>query len=176
MRKLLNNPWFVTAMSLLAAALAWSSLRSTDSSSTGQTAAVSTEPVATETEQPLPGGTLTSASPSEILKQLVLPKPTRDPFASRNSQAATPAEATVELPDLVDTAHLTGIWTQNGATLLLINDHVAKVGETIGRLTIESASQDGVWLTHWKGRDFLAVGKSFVLRTPARMQASASTP
>lgn len=177
MRKLLNKPWFVIAMSLLAVVLAWSSLRPTESSSSGQTAAISTEPVDTAADQPLPGGIPASATPAEVLKHLIVTKAPRDPFASRNVQSATPtAEPVEQLPDLLDTVRLTGVWTQNGATLLLINDRIAKIGETIGRLKIESASQDGIWLTHWRGRDFLEVGKSFVLKTPARMQVPASTP
>jgi len=176
MRKLLNNPWFVTAMALLAVVLAWTSLRPTNSRSPGQTAAISTEPIDTAVGEPLPGGPATSATPAEVLKQLLIAKTPRDPFASRNTQTATSAEPVEQLPDLLDTVRLTGVWTQNGATLLLINDRIAQIGETIGRLKIESASQDGVWLTHWKGRDFLEVGKSFVLKTPARTQLPASTP
>lgn len=176
MRKLLNNPWFVTAMALLAVALAWSSLRPTDSSSSGQNLALSTEPVNTATDQPLPGGPSTGATPAEVLKQLIISKTPRDPFASRNAPTATSVETVEQSPDLLDTVRLTGVWTQNGSTLLLINDRISQVGETIGRLKIESASQEGVWLTHWRGRDFLEVGKSFVLKTPARMQVPASTP
>ena len=167
MRKLLNNPWFVTAMVLLAIALAWSSLREPSNSATQSSAVAETSEAVVD--QPLPGGNKPGSSPKEALRQLSLPKTPRDPFANRNVQAAT----IVEAPDLVDSAHLTGIWSQNGSTLLIINERVCQVGDTIGRLTIESATQDGVWLTHWKGRDFLSVGKIFVLKTPARR---ASTP
>lgn len=176
MRKLLNNPWFVTAMALLAVVLAWSSLRSKDSSSAGQFAASQTEPTNSAMEQPLPGGTAPSVTPGEVLKQLAVPKSSRDPFASRHTQVTAQAEPVEQRPDLVDTARLTAVWTQNGATLLVVNDRIAKVGETFGRLTIESANRDGIWLTHWKGRDFLAVGQSFILKTPAPPTIPASTP
>lgn len=174
MRKLLNNRWFVTAMALLAVALMWSSLRTSDGSSMTTTAAGPAETTVdpNTVEQPLPSGEISTDSNLDALKQLIIPKPSRDPFASRTVQPVATVE-TVEQPDLLDTVHLTGIWSQNGATLLLLNDRVTQVGDTIGRLTIESANQDGVWLTHWKGRDFLTVGKIFVLRTPARR---ASTP
>jgi hypothetical protein len=170
MRKLLNNRWFVTAMALLAVVLVWMSLRTSDGSSAKPAAAGLAEPVVdpTATEQPLPSGELATASNQDVLKQLIVQKSSRDPFASRNTQTAAAVETVEQLPDLVDSAHLTGIWTQNGATLLLLNDRVTQVGDTIGRLTIESASQDGIWLTHWKGRDFLSVGQIFVLKTPAR--------
>lgn len=169
MRKLLNNRWFVTAMALLAVALVWSSLRTSDSSATTFTASVA-EPVVdpTVTEQPLPSGELATTSNQDILKQLKVSKSFRDPFASHNTQTAATVESVEPQPDQLDTIHLTGIWTQNGATLLLLNERVTQVGDTIGRFTIESATQDGVWLTHWKGRDFLAVGQIFVLKTPAR--------
>jgi hypothetical protein len=174
MRKWLNNPWFVTAMSLLAIGLAWSSL-SPAKSSIHRAAVSYAEPVNNTEEQPQPDGATPSASPDEALKQLVAPKTSRDPFAAHTVQTAAVVE-TVELPDSIDTAHLSAVWNQNGATLLLVNDRMSKVGDTFGRLTIESATQNGIWLTHWKGRDFLAVGKNFVLRTPANQPAQASTP
>jgi hypothetical protein len=174
MRKWLNNPWFVTAMSVLAIGLAWSSLRPTAGSSP-RAAAGYAESVDTATTQPLPGSATTSGSPDEILKQLVTPKTSRDPFAARVVQTAAVAE-TVELPDSVDSAHLSAVWTQNGATLLIVNDRMSKVGDIFGRLTIESATPNGIWLTHWKGRDFLAVGKSFILKTPANQPVQTSTP
>ena len=168
MRKLLNNRWFVTAMALLAVALMWSSLRTSDSGRAQPVAVGSAEPVADPAaEQTQSGGEPSTVSNQDALKQLVVPKSSRDPFASRNIQPAAPVEAVEQQPDLVDSVHLTGIWTQNGATLLLLNERVAQVGDTIGRLTIESATQDGVWLTHWKGRDFLTVGQIFILKTPA---------
>ncbi|MBK9991198.1 MAG: hypothetical protein IPP19_10810 [Verrucomicrobia bacterium] len=174
MRKLLNNPWFVTAMALLAVALMWSSLRTSDGNSSisaaGDPAETAVDP--NTSEQPLPSGEMPTASSQDALKKLIIPKQSRDPFASRNVQPAATVE-TVEQPDLLDSVHLTGIWSQNGATLLLLNNRVTQVGDTIGRITIESADPDGVWLTHWKGRDFLTVGKIFVLRTPVRR---ASTP
>jgi len=174
MRKLLNNPWFVTAMSVLAIGLVWSSLRTADSGRRPAAASYA-EPIVPVLEQPQPDGATASLSPDEILKQLVAPKTSRDPFAARAVQTAA-VEETVELPDSVDTAHLSAVWSQNGATLLLVNDRMSKVGDTFGRLTIESATQNGIWLTHWKGRDFLTVGKTFVLKTPAHQQVQASTP
>ena len=174
MRKWLNNPWFVTAMSVLAVGLAWSSLRP-PASNRHPAAASYAEPIAPASEQTQPDSVTASASPDEVLKQLVAPKTSRDPFAARAVQTAAVVE-TVELPDSVDTAHLSAVWSQNGATLLLVNDRMSKVGDTFGRLMIESATQNGIWLTHWKGRDFIAVGKTFVLKTPANQPVQASTP
>lgn len=174
MRKLFNNRWFVTAMALIAIALGWSSLRTSDNRSKTISSADTAEPVAvfTPTERPSPGTELATTSNQDTLRQLIIKKTSRDPFASRNIEPAATTETIEQLPDLQDTVHLTGIWTQNGATLLLLNERITQIGDTIGRLTIESATQDGVWITHWKGRDFLTVGQVFVLKTPARRVSS----
>jgi peptidyl-prolyl cis-trans isomerase A (cyclophilin A) len=42
-------------------------------------------------------------------------------------------------------------------------------------VTIESATQDGVWVAHWKGRDFLALGTDFTLVTPGRAPMRAAS-
>jgi len=104
----------------------------------------------------------------EALKALTIPKTAlRDPFAPRaREDEANPTETSVA-PDVVDSVHLSALWTQGGATYTLINDRICQVGDKIGRLQIESATQDGVWISHWKGRDFISLGGDFTLRTPA---------
>jgi hypothetical protein len=67
----------------------------------------------------------------------------------------------------VDTAHLSALWTENGETLALVNGRILRPGEGVGRMTIESATQEGIWVTHAKGRDFIALGGTFVLTSPA---------
>ena len=135
-------------------------------------AAVPEETVAQTTAEP-PTGEAAQPSVQEALKLLLSPQAPRDPFAVHATNEPTQVqEKKHEEPDFVDTAHLSGVWSQNGVTLLLINDHISNVGDSIGRFKIESANQEGVWLTHWKGRTFLALGKSFVLNTPARLAAN----
>ncbi len=170
MRKLLNNPRFVIAMCILAGVLAWTSLKK-EPLPTGNGQVESSD---AGFEQALPGGSAASLPPAEALRQLAAARTQRDPFASRAAAPATAVE-TVESPDQLDTARLAAVWTQNGRTLCIINDRIAEVGESFGRLTVESAGHDGVWLSHWKGRDFLAVGGSFTLRTPAHPEPRAST-
>jgi len=113
----------------------------------------------------------------DALKALVIRSSRgRDPFAPRvRTEAATVAMATVAAPDLVDTVHLSALWTQGGATYTLINDRICQAGDQIGRFKIESATQDGVWLTHWQGRDFIALGGDFTLKTPADKTVAAAT-
>lgn len=109
---------------------------------------------------------------AEALEALVIPVKARDPFAARPRPevvAAPPAE-----PDLVDRLHLSAIWTQANATLVLINERICAPGDEIGRLKIESATQEGVWVSHWKGRDFVALGAEFVLNTPASVARAAA--
>ena len=174
MRKLLNNPWVVAALAGAAIAFVWVSL----APATKSQRVVAAAPVESPDQAPaeLPTADAALSSVQDALKQLILPAAPRDPFAvHKTSDTSQVQEKKPEEPDFIDTAHLSGVWTQNGATLLLINDHIRSVGDSIGRFKIESASQEGVWLTHWKGRTFLTLGKSFVLNTPARPTASTSS-
>ena len=61
---------------------------------------------------------------------------------------------------------------REGATYAVINDTIVRPGDAIGRLKIESATTDGVWLVHWKGRDHLELGRDFTLHTPAASPAA----
>ena len=105
----------------------------------------------------------------EALDLLPVASLRRDPFALRQiAETASAPIAESIAPPAVDTVHLTALWTQDGVTLMLINDRICQAGDEIGRLKIESATQDGVWLSHWNGRSFLALGDAFTLTTPAR--------
>ena len=163
MRKLLNNPWFVAAAALVALLMVG---RSVLSATTG-----SSSPSAVVAEIPAPAGeepsemAAISLPVDEALKALVIPAGSRDPFAARTKPEAV-AEA-LAAPDVVDRVHLSAIWTQGNATLVLINERICEAGDEIGRVKIESASQEGVWVTHWEGRDFVSLGAEFVLNTPA---------
>lgn len=113
----------------------------------------------------------------DALRALVIQEPVRDPLTplreSRDS-AATVIE-TVRGPDVEESLTLTAIWEQGSVLLLVINNHIHEVGDRIGRLTIESADLEGVWLKHWKGRDFLPFGGEFTLVTPAATSANSTT-
>jgi len=161
MRKLLNNPWFVAVMALAALALVAHTVFSRDEESgfAGSDVAVAEaeETVVTEETLKVPARQVVQSLPATSL--------VRDPFAMREkTEAVAQTEA---LPDVVDKVHLSAIWTQDGHTLVLINDHICQGGDEIGRVKIESATAEGVWISHWKGRDFLAIGGNFVLSTPA---------
>lgn len=90
----------------------------------------------------------------------------RDPFEPRHLALA---------PPVLDTLHLSAIWTENGDTLVLVNDRILRPGDAVGRVKIESASQDGVWVVHWRGRDFISLGGTFTLSTPATQDRAGAT-
>lgn len=99
-----------------------------------------------------------------VVRNLQLPAPMRDPFAIRIKE--DPAIEKVPAPDAVDSVHLSAVWTQDGKTLVVINDRICQNGDEIGRIKIDAVTHDGVWLSHWKGRDFVRVGGNFTLNTP----------
>ena len=174
MRNLLKKPWFVGVLALSAFVFVGHSLLPKNSGgsyvagapeeSVGEVASTDASHIA----EPHLG--ITAA-----LKELSGITATRDPFASRAKAAVVAVAAAVEKvpePDIVDTVRLTALWTQDGATFALVNGRICQVGDRIGRLKVETANQDGIWVAHWKGRDFISIGGAFTLVTPAR-QASA---
>jgi hypothetical protein len=166
MKKLLNKPWFVATLALIAlfvtgrSVLPWLHMPEQAAD-----APVSTEPETAAAAD-------TPPSIEAALQALTIPTSLRDPGAAR----VHPEEARVEptAPDFVDTVLLSALWTQDGETLVLINGRILQAGDEIGRLKIESASQEGVWVRHWKGRDFILLGGTFTLNTPAARSAATS--
>lgn len=167
MRKLLNKPWFVSTLALTACAVVWNSVRTRPS--TVVTVGME-EPAATpvETAENTTNAPSTHMSMDEILKGLTAGLIPRDPFAARPRETATQLREQTTVPDSVDTLKLSAIWTQEGRTFVIINGQIHQVGDEISRIKIESASPDGVWLAHWKGRDFMTLGSDFTLVTPSR--------
>jgi hypothetical protein len=172
MRKLLNNPWVVGALALAALAFVGMPLlprQSAGGSPDSQSSVVVDDAVSVDEtgEETLPAG----AAPSDIalaLKELAITTPLRDPFAARIK--TLPASVIAEqapVPDSVDTLRLSAIWIQGANTFVLINGAIRQAGDAFSRFKIESATRDGVWVTHWKGRDFLSLGTDFTLITPA---------
>jgi hypothetical protein len=173
MKKLLNNPWFVGVLALAAVVFVARSLIPARAGVSASVSADSGEVAPSEQVTPAVSG---SGGIQEALKEVLLTPNARDPFSPR-AKAAAIAQAVVEKappPDIVETIRLTALWTQDGTTYALINDRIHCVGDRVGSLTVDTATQDGVWVTHWKGRDFLTLGGSFTLTTPA-LKAAALT-
>ncbi len=166
MRKSLNNPWIVSALALAAVAFVGQSLWPKRIIA-GPAAAPAVAPVAESAATNQPPGDATMVQSAEELLALTGQPARRDPFAPAGKTVAAMAAVEKARPDLVDTVHLSAVWAQEGAVYAVINDTIVRPGDAIGRLKIESATTDGVWLVHWKGRDHLALGGDFTLRTPA---------
>jgi hypothetical protein len=176
MKKILNNPWVVGALALAAVAFVANSLIPAGGGGSGVLPAEDAGAYEDTTETVVADGASDSGSIRDAMKELPQGSTARDPFASRKKAVAVAAatEEKVTAPDIVETVRLTALWTQDGETFALINNRVCRSGEALGGLTLESATQDGVWLTHWKGRDFVAIGASFTLTTPALKAAALS--
>lgn len=170
MKKLLNKPWFVAVLALAALAFVGNAVfQGTRKPAYGSGAPVSAEAAAAAEGEAATEGETARLPVRDALKALVIPKTAlRDPFAPRAREETVTASAEKPAaPDLVDTVHLSALWTQSGATYTLINDRICHAGDKIGRMKIESATQEGVWVSHWKGRDFISLGSDFTLKTPA---------
>lgn len=176
MRKLLNNPWVVGGLALVALAFVGMPLlpkqNPVDSPSPVVDDVRSLEPSDDETLQ----AGVASSDIALALKELAIATPLRDPFAARAK--AVPATLIAEqasVPDSVDTLRLSAIWLQGAETFVLINGSICQEGDEFSRFKIESVTREGVWVTHWKGRDFLSMGTDFTLITPsAGFEAGAS--
>jgi hypothetical protein len=157
----LNNRWIVAGLSLLAL---------------GLTARAFLAPAPGSGPAPVRPAALAAVVPgAEAAPALAESAPAAPPSASaRDPFAARPR--VFSGPPIVDTAHLSALWTENGETLALVNGRILRPGDTVGRMTIESATQEGIWVAHPPGRDFIALGGTFVLSTPATGPAVAAIP
>ena len=173
MKKLLNNPAMVTLLVLAALASAGWSLFS--ARATGGSIGAAGNADADDSSVAESDSTRVVANPaSGALAQAASSVALRDPFAPRK-KPITPLAVTQVVADQIDTVHLSAIWSQDGSTWVVLNGRILKLGEEIGRLRIETATQDGIWVTHWKGRDYLALGSDFTLATP-RLAVAAGAP
>lgn len=169
MRKLFNQPWFVGLLALAAVGFVVYSLWG-DRASTSIAAVITGEEVPLDPTAPEGVAAHTQLSIRDALKELTLATPLRDPFLSR-AVVVAPETVSVEkvvLPDLTESVTVSAVWIQGETTFALVNGRMYRVGDQIGRLTLESANRDGIWFHHWKGRDFVAIGQAFTLTTPAR--------
>jgi hypothetical protein len=177
MKKHLNNPWIVGVLVLIAVAVVADALMPAREE-TGEVPNFAHEHEAPLLTSPETAEAVSSSFVEirEALKELALSNALRDPFVYRPKEVA-PVVLTEKTrqPDIVETIRLTALWTQGGRTWALINGRAHQAGDEIGRLTIETATPDGVWVTHWKGRDFVEIGAHFTLVTPAEEPKSLSS-
>jgi hypothetical protein len=164
MKRLLNNPWFSASLAVFAIFLVtW---RLWPSSGRFATAASASDASGAQAADSAPAEPAPDApSAAALLRELPVPQLARDPFAPR--PGARLAAAAARRPEVVESIHVSALWTEHEASLALINDQIRGPGEAVGHLRIASVSQDGVWVTHGAARDFIPLGGNFTLRTPA---------
>lgn len=186
MKKLLNQPWFVATLAITALVMIAMSLREQFGFGPApvRTAVASRAPDAPVPEdEPDAGGPEAhgaALSIPAVLASLVFPATLPDPFSHRGATLVAGDPEVVPgpaIPDVAEAIHVSALWTQAGASLALVNNRIVHAGDVIGRLTVAEISRDGVWVSHWKGRDFVRCGADFTLLTPATGNvASVSSP
>lgn len=164
MKSLLNNPWVVAVLCAAATYFVVQSFFDWNE----QTRRAARPAMVVEPDSGDERNEAAIADPGSIdeaLARLAIPENPPDPFGSAPMESSAVAPSVP--PATVETLHLTAIWEQGPALLLLVNDHVRQVGDHIGPILIESATLEGVWLSHVESRDFLPFGGVFSLVTPA---------
>lgn len=167
MKKLLNNPWFVGLLAAAAIVFVTHSAlkkRGFDYASADgweEPEDLYEEDIDEEVTRSATNGT----SVWEALEALAPSSPPSNPFSDRQAEIIVD-DGNEDPSTRLVSVHLSAIWKQGAQTLLLINDRIHGSGDTVaelpaGHLTIESASLDGVWLSHPAGRNFLSLGQTF---------------
>lgn len=163
MRKLLNQTWFVALLAVGAIAFVGQALLPGENrTKAGIAEKVPADPAEGEF-------TVTDKSPDGLnraMADLTKAADLRDPFTPISVRAAIATPVEVAFPDIVETVHLSAIWSQAGTTFVLLNGRICQIGDEIGRLKVESATTDGVWLTHGQSRSQVMLGNDFTLRIP----------
>jgi hypothetical protein len=120
-----------------------------------------------EPGDPLPTDDSDITSIREALAALVATpgKPPADPFDDDAAELIAMGESQEPTQEQM-AIHLSAIWAQGSQTLVLINDRIFTAGDSVGDLTIESTTIDGIWVTHPNGRDFVPVGREFTWIVP----------
>ncbi|MBE2215439.1 MAG: hypothetical protein IAE82_16310 [Opitutaceae bacterium] len=176
MRKLLNKPWVVAVLVLLAVVLVAQSLLDRSPQPVHRDAAVDAAEPEDGSAEEVSGTDVRAGSLVEALARISLPEELPDPFAPRRARATETAPEIREAgPDQTETVKLSAIWEQDGVAFVLLNGRVCQAGDVVGRMTVDSIEGEGIWLTHWKGRDFVRLGQEFTLITPAAGAAQPRT-
>jgi hypothetical protein len=182
MRKLLNKPWFVAVLAVGAVVLCIWSLRD----QLGGTRRRAPRPADVTVPRPAIAATEeaegTSAADDAVrppidavLEAIVYPEKIPDPFARGETTIVAgqeEPESGPPPPDERETVRLSGVWTQGAARLAVLNNRIVQSGDRIGRLTVDEIQVDGIWVSHWRGRDYVPFGDEFTLVTPGSATAS----
>jgi len=179
MKKLLNNPWVVGLLAALAIVFVTHTAMKDDGydyasgDSWDETEDWSEEEADSYGETSAPAN---GTSIWEALDALTPSTPPTDPFSHRPANVLVGTTAEEETTAPLVSVHLSAIWKQGEQTLLLVNDRIHASGDTVvelavGDLSIESASLDGIWLSHPAGQHFLSLGNTFNWDTAGHTEA-----
>jgi hypothetical protein len=185
MRKFLSNPWIVGALALAAVAFVGGSIYKqmkpaypvvVDEASAGASGEDTVD--SSFIEAAGSDGIEADELPATLREALlaIVPAPEiPDPFEARSWQIIRLEVVPVERPpDIVETIRLGAIWSQGDVLLVLVNGRIQQTGDSLGRMTIDAASLDGIWISHRQGRDFLPLGATYTLTTPADVPAASA--
>lgn len=181
MRKLLNRPWFVVLLALVAL-YGVSDFLFFRGPAENFDVAPAEEPAEVARDGEAAGPAPLRLAPAAALRALPIPAHPRDLFAPLPKPeapvvAGKPADVVRVAGESVERFLLTAIWTQNQITWVLLNGRICQVGDTVGRCRIETATQEGVWLRHAQGREQVLLGREFLLRSSSNAAPpAADTP
>lgn len=174
MKKLLNKPWFVAVMAVIAIAFAANAVMEQrkgpryaayddsyeDSGYYEEYEDTSDQPES----EPSDPSSIRRALEALVTTSKDLPS---NPFDNDSAEIIAMIESSE--PESEEMAiHLSAIWAQGDQVLVLINNHIHTAGDRVGDLTIDATTINGIWVTHPNGRDFISIGKTFTWIIPAQ--------
>lgn len=159
MRRLLNNPWIVLGLVVVAIALAlWPEIAQRFASP-GKKPAIFAGSAASPVDVPVDPGSALTARIRQAFADATFGEPVRDPFAFSEQPAEPPPGPESAVHVQTQTVRVTAIWMQDGSSLALVNGKVAASGDRVGFLDITEIKPDGVWFADSGHRTFLTVGE-----------------
>jgi len=183
MRKLLNKPWFVAVMALIAIALVASSVMRPDKDSRHVAdnpddvygSFTYTDQYDEPSDELEPCGTDISAVRRALAAMVTTDEEIpSDPFDDDSAELVAEAGSGDSSPTRMD-VYLSAIWAQGDQTFVLVNNLICVAGDTLGDLTIESTSIEGIWVAYPDGHDFIPLGRKFTWMIPAQLRETNPT-
>jgi hypothetical protein len=178
MRKLLNSPWFVAVLALVALVVVGQAVLFAPKDAVPSAPEAGPQPEAQRPPEAAPSSLEAAPAPAaegaghsrlsmaQALKALSHPATVRDPFALPvKPEAAEGNPLGVAVVEVVDRLRLSATWVQGQAVFLLLNGRICQPGDEIERFTVETADVDGAWIRHHGARSFLSVGQELVVKT-----------
>lgn len=181
MRKLLNKPWFVAIMAVAAIAFVANAVmnQSRKPQYTAYDGTYDDSEYADDYDESGDTSLNKNSDISSIREALAVLVAGReesppDPFDDEKAKLIAMGDSN-EPPQEQMAILLSAIWSQGSQTLALVNGQIVTTGDSVGDLTIESTTIDGIWVTHPNGRDFVPIGQEFTWIVPLQSRGSNPT-